>query len=155
GGDTERQEARRDRRPHRSPQWHAVGLRQAARHGRRHPARFRAARWPSGAGLRRPRDADGIDGRSGQGVPVTGGARTTRSTIRRLQVCGCLMIVLGAGGFSAWSATTRIVGAVIAKGTLVVESNAKKVQHLTGGIVGEILVRNGSSVEAGQPLLRL
>jgi HlyD family secretion protein len=44
---------------------------------------------------------------------------------------------------------------VIAPGTIVVESNVKKVQHPTGGIVGEILVKEGGEVEAGQVVLRL
>ena len=59
------------------------------------------------------------------------------------------------GGFGGWASTTDIAGAVIARGTVVVESSVKKVQHLTGGIVGEILVKEGSQVETGQVLMRL
>ena len=44
---------------------------------------------------------------------------------------------------------------MIAPGTIVVESNVKKVQHPTGGVVGEILVKEGAEVEAGQIVLRL
>jgi HlyD family secretion protein len=54
-----------------------------------------------------------------------------------------------------WAATSRFAGAVIAPGTIVVESNVKKVQHPTGGVVGEILVREGSEVDEGQLVLRL
>jgi HlyD family secretion protein len=48
-----------------------------------------------------------------------------------------------------------LAGAVIAPGTIVVESNIKKVQHPTGGVVGEILVKGGSEVDEGQIVLRL
>ena len=59
------------------------------------------------------------------------------------------------GGVGGWASTTNIAGAVIASGTVVVESAVKKVQHLSGGIVGEILVHEGSQVEAGQVVMRL
>jgi HlyD family secretion protein len=64
-------------------------------------------------------------------------------------------MVVALGGVGGWASTTDIAGAVIASGTVIVESNAKKVQHHNGGIVGEILVQEGSEVEAGQILLRL
>lgn len=53
------------------------------------------------------------------------------------------------------SAATDLSGAVIARGTVAVESNVKKVQHSTGGIVGDLLVRDGMMVEAGDLLIRL
>jgi HlyD family secretion protein len=56
------------------------------------------------------------------------------------------MLTAGVGG---WAATTELAGAVIASGSVVVDSNVKKVQHLTGGIVGELMVRDGSRVRAG------
>src|SRR5262245_30421069 len=62
------------------------------------------------------------------------------------------VLVCGLGG---WAATTEISGAVIAIGTLVVDSNVKKVQHPTGGVVGELLVREGSRVNAGDVVVRL
>lgn len=66
----------------------------------------------------------------------------------------CLMLLAG-GGMAAWGINTQISGAVIANGRIVVESNSKKVQHPTGGVVGELLVRNGDSVKSGDVLLRL
>ena len=81
--------------------------------------------------------------------------RNRWSTIRHLNLLGGTALVLGLGGFGGWASTTDIAGAVIASGSVVVESNVKKVQHLNGGIVGEILVKEGSAVEAGQVLLRL
>jgi HlyD family secretion protein len=52
-------------------------------------------------------------------------------------------------------AMTHVAGAVIALGSLVVESNVKKVQHPGGGVVGELLVGDGSRVAAGDMLVRL
>jgi membrane fusion protein, type I secretion system len=78
-----------------------------------------------------------------------------RAAIRKLNIVGCTALVVGLGGMGGWASTTEIAGAVIANGTVVVESSVKKVQHLTGGIVAEILVKEGSAVEAGQILVRL
>ena len=63
-------------------------------------------------------------------------ARNEAASIRRHLVGGvviALMLTVGVGG---WAATTELSGAVIAQGSIVVDSNIKKVQHLTGGIVG-------------------
>jgi HlyD family secretion protein len=58
------------------------------------------------------------------------------------------------GGIFAWASLTEISGAVIASGVLVVDSSAKKIQHQNGGIVGEIRVREGARVSAGDVLVR-
>jgi len=63
-----------------------------------------------------------------------------------------LVLVIGVGG---WAATAVISGAVVASGSIVVDSNVKKVQHLTGGIVGELRVRDGDRVRAGDIVVRL
>jgi HlyD family secretion protein len=78
-----------------------------------------------------------------------------RRTIRKLNLVGLAITVFLVGGVGGWAATTQLAGAVIAPGTIVVESSVKKVQHPTGGVVGEILVREGDEVEAGQIVLRL
>jgi len=64
-------------------------------------------------------------------------------------------VVLLLGGAGLLGANTDLSGAVIASGSLVVESNVKKVQHPTGGTVGELLVREGAKVREGDILLRL
>lgn len=71
-------------------------------------------------------------------------------------------ILLGSALFAAlvaivggWAARAELSGAVIAPGVLVVDSHVKKVQHRTGGIVGEIHVRDGDLVQAGDVVLRL
>src|SRR5262249_33521506 len=58
-------------------------------------------------------------------------------------------------GIGGWAMTTELSGAVTAAGSVVVESSVKKVQHLTGGVVGALLVREGDRVRSGDVLLRL
>ncbi len=78
-----------------------------------------------------------------------------RRMIRKLNLAGVALVVLLIGGVGGWATTTHLAGAVIAPGTVVVESSVKKVQHPTGGVVGEILVKEGDEVDAGQVVLRL
>jgi len=78
-----------------------------------------------------------------------------RASIHRHLRGGAVVVVFLVGGVGAWSATTDISGAVIASGSLVVDSNVKKVQHPTGGIVSEVFVRDGDRVKAGDVLVRL
>ena len=63
-----------------------------------------------------------------------------------------ILLVVGLGG---WAATTEFSGAVVAQGQVVVNSNVKKVQHPTGGIVGELRVRDGHHVKGGDIVVRL
>jgi HlyD family secretion protein len=67
-------------------------------------------------------------------------------------VVASMLLVVCLGG---WAATTEFAGAVIAQGQVVVDSNVKKVQHPTGGIVGELRVRDGDHVKARDIVLRL
>ncbi len=70
-------------------------------------------------------------------------------------VVGLLVVLVLVGGLIGWSITAMIDGAVIAPGTVTVESHRKSVQHLDGGVIGDIFVREGDRVEAGQVLIRL
>ena len=70
----------------------------------------------------------------------------------RLALGGVALLVSGLGG---WAWTTELSGAVVAPGTVVVDSHVKKVQHPTGGVVGEILARDGDRVRAGDVVIRL
>ncbi len=76
-------------------------------------------------------------------------------SMKRYQRAGGLAILLVLGSLGAWATFSSISGAVIASGTIVVESNLKRIQHLEGGIVAEILVEEGDTVKAGDPLIRL
>ena len=68
---------------------------------------------------------------------------------------GLVCVLLLGGGFGTWAATAKLSGAVIAAGQLRVETNRQVVQHPDGGVVGQILARDGDRVEAGDVLLRL
>jgi HlyD family secretion protein len=68
---------------------------------------------------------------------------------------GVAVIALLLGGVGSWAATSKLAGAVIAQGILVVENNVKKVQHPTGGIVKELHVKEGDTVAAGDLLILL
>jgi HlyD family secretion protein len=83
------------------------------------------------------------------------GVQDPVAMIRKLNVVGLAMMVTLVGGFGGWAATSQLAGAVIATGTVIVESVDKKVQHPTGGVVKEIRVHDGSEVEEGQVLVRL
>ncbi len=68
---------------------------------------------------------------------------------------GFLALVVLVGVLGVWSVKARIAGAVIASGMIQLENNRQVVQHPQGGVVGEILAKNGDTVAAGQVLLRL
>jgi HlyD family secretion protein len=79
----------------------------------------------------------------------------TRKSIRRNVLAGMTVFVILAGAVGGWAGTTELSGALIASGQIVVDSNVKKVQHPTGGVVGELRVRDGDRVKAGDVLIRL
>ncbi len=70
-------------------------------------------------------------------------------------VAGIATIAATFGGFGTWAALASLDSAAIAPGVVVVESERKSVQHLEGGLVKEILVRNGDPVARGDVLVRL
>ncbi len=79
----------------------------------------------------------------------------TLSSIRREFLLGSVILsglVIGVGG---WAASASVSSAVIGTGEVVLDGNQKQVQHLEGGIVEDIRVREGQIVEAGELLVRL
>ncbi len=78
-----------------------------------------------------------------------------RPPVRRTLLVGAATVVLGLGGFLIWAATAPLSSAALAPGIVKVDGNRKTVQHLEGGIIAELLVREGQRVAFGQPLLRL
>ena len=76
-------------------------------------------------------------------------------SIQRYMIIGMVLVGLVTFGIGGWAATSELTGAVIGQGVLVVDSSVKKVQHPTGGVVGELRVREGDKVLAGDILLRL
>jgi HlyD family secretion protein len=86
---------------------------------------------------------------------MTAELKGARRSIRAHLILGLSLMLVLAGGFGGWASTVQISGALIAPGSVVVESNVKKVQHPTGGVVGEVRVRDGDVVKAGDIVVRL
>jgi protease secretion system membrane fusion protein len=80
---------------------------------------------------------------------------TALSDTRRLARTGLLWLLLGCGGFVLWASLVPLDQGVPSHGSVVVDTKRKPVQHLQGGIVREVLVREGQWVDANEPLLRL
>ena len=78
-----------------------------------------------------------------------------RHSIRLHLIVGLSVVALLTGGLGTWASTQEISGALIAPGQIVVESNVKKVQHPTGGVVGELRAHDGDVVKAGDVVVRL
>src|SRR5260221_6400767 len=78
-----------------------------------------------------------------------------RRSIRLHLIIGLVVVLILAGGLGGWASTAQISGALIAPGSIVVDSNVKKVQHETGGVVGELRARDGDVVKAGDIVVRL
>lgn len=68
---------------------------------------------------------------------------------------GVITVLLFFGGLGSWTMLAPLDGAVVSTGSLTVHGNRKTIQHREGGIVAELLVRDGSPVEEGQLLVRL
>ncbi len=68
---------------------------------------------------------------------------------------GTLISVLFLGGFGGWAALAPLSSAAVAPGEVRVDSHSKTVQHMEGGIIREILVKEGDQVRKGQLLLRI
>jgi HlyD family secretion protein len=74
---------------------------------------------------------------------------------KRPALIGYIVIILTFGVMGTWSAYARLDRAVVAPGTVNIESSRKTVQHLEGGIVNDIRVKEGQDVKEGDLLLRL
>ncbi|HEV2560176.1 MAG TPA: HlyD family type I secretion periplasmic adaptor subunit [Microvirga sp.] len=81
-------------------------------------------------------------------------AEVPRST-RAPTLYGIAVTAVFLGGFGYWSGTAPIAGAVVASGVFVTTGSNKTVQHLEGGVIKDILVKEGDVVEAGQPVMLL
>lgn len=84
-----------------------------------------------------------------------GAVMVTPGEDRGYRLAGLAVLLLGLGGLTVWGALAPIDSAVVASGQVQVESKRKTVQHLEGGQVGEIAVRDGDMVRRGDLLLRL
>ncbi|HPE26519.1 HlyD family type I secretion periplasmic adaptor subunit [Albidovulum sp.] len=76
-------------------------------------------------------------------------------SIRWHAIFGLTLMVVAFGSFGVWAFRAPLAAAVIAQGSFVATGQNKIVQHLEGGIISQILVREGDSVAAGAPILKL
>lgn len=83
---------------------------------------------------------------------IEGAARASLRQQLLLALGVCVFLLVGLGGIAAFA---EISGAVIGSGKIIAQGRAKAVQHPDGGIIGEILVKEGDRVTAGQTLFRL
>lgn len=89
------------------------------------------------------------------GGPKPAAKKTVRESIKFHLLLGLGIVLVLAVGLGGWASTVLISGALIAPGQIVVESNVKKVQHPTGGVVGEVRARDGDLVKSGDIVVRL
>ncbi|MFN0186251.1 MAG: hypothetical protein ACKVQR_20750, partial [Aquabacterium sp.] len=78
-----------------------------------------------------------------------------RLSLRPAIAAGTLLIAFTFLGVGGWAAVAPISSAAVAIGKVSIEGDRKTVQHLEGGIVQKILVKDGDKVEAGQVVIRL
>ncbi len=83
------------------------------------------------------------------------GKNPFHQSLRRHLLVGLAAVLVVGGIVFGWARLTEISGAVIAPGKLVVDSNVKKVQHPTGGVVGDLRVKDGDHVKKGDIVARL
>jgi protease secretion system membrane fusion protein len=84
----------------------------------------------------------------------TGGSTPMKKSARLGRV-GITVLVLGLLGLLAWAALAPLDEGVPTMATVAIDTKRKAVQHLQGGIVREVLVREGDEVKEGQTLVRL
>ena len=89
------------------------------------------------------------------GLGQSGPTTSASESIQRHIIAGSILVGVLVIGLGGWASTAQISGALIAQGSIVVDTNVKKVQHPTSGVVGELFVRDGDHVKAGDVLIRL
>ncbi len=88
-------------------------------------------------------------------APLDTWQRHVPNGIRRPTIVGLAIVAAWICGFALWAAMAPLDGAVVASGSFVATGQNKQVQHLEGGIIRDMLVREGDLVQAGQTLVRL
>lgn len=68
---------------------------------------------------------------------------------------GYFILIMTFGLFGGWAAYAPLASSAVANGQVVVSSRVKFVQHLEGGIIEKILVKNGDKVKVGDPLVNM
>jgi HlyD family type I secretion membrane fusion protein len=78
-----------------------------------------------------------------------------RWSARGSLIAGFLTVLVLVGGLGVWGMFAEISGAVIAPGRIEVDQNRQVVQHPDGGVVAEIMVKEGDTVAVGDLLIKL
>ncbi len=84
-----------------------------------------------------------------------GEAAAPSDSMARVALAGWLIIALFFGGIGAWATTAPLNGAVVANAVVKVDGNRKSIQHLDGGIIKQLRVKEGDRVNAGDILVVL
>jgi membrane fusion protein, protease secretion system len=92
---------------------------------------------------------------SAQILTLNGDEHSPYMQHKRSMRMGLLILLLGMGGFVAWAALAPLDEGVPTEGVVNIESSHKVIQHYTGGIVSQILVREGQEIHAGDVLIKL
>src|SRR3954454_19648365 len=85
--------------------------------------------------------------------PASDGAPS--DSIKHVALAGWIIIALFFGGIGSWAATAPLNGAIVGNAIIKVEGNRKSVQHLDGGIVKNLRVKEGDKMNAGDVLIVL
>lgn len=81
--------------------------------------------------------------------------RAVPRSLKKPTLIGLAILLVGGTGFGAWAVMAPLDGAIVASGSFVATGQNKKIQHLEGGIVSEVWVKEGDIVESGAPLLKV
>jgi HlyD family secretion protein len=78
-----------------------------------------------------------------------------RDSTRRPMLAGIGIVALLVATFGGWASTAPLAGGAVAPGVISPDGSRRTIQHLEGGIIGEIMVRDGDFVDIGAPLMTL
>ena len=106
-------------------------------------------------GLTRARSTEVATNAGAPGGPGAIAPPPPLTTWKHHAIAGYVLIFSTFGVMGAWAAVARLDRAVVSPGTIAVENSRKLVQHFEGGMVREVLVKEGQSVKEGDLLLRL
>src|SRR5438045_6288727 len=88
---------------------------------------------------------------SGEKTPASDGAPS--DSIKQVALAGWIIIALFFGGIGSWAATAPLNGAIVGNAIIKVEGNRKSVQHLDGGNVKNLRVKEGDKINTGNALI--